>query len=177
MFYSLNRYSQYRWPWVLFLLCCIGFELTALYFQEVLNLLPCPLCIKQRWVFLGLIASCLFCLINPKILLFRLIAIFAWLYLAYLGFDLAVEQASIENRNISMIIPTCSSDIYPNWLPLDNLFPMLFKVQTSCGLSQWRFLAIEMSQWMVIIFSVIFLVGCFVLIAQFFSKRTTKLSL
>ncbi|MFN6881434.1 disulfide bond formation protein B, partial [Proteus mirabilis] len=43
-----------------------------------------------------------------------------------------------------------------------------------CSVSQWRFLSLEMPQWMLIIFSAYFIVGLLVLISQVTSSFSKK---
>ena len=47
-----RKLSQRQW-FVVGFLACVGMELTAMYFQFVLNLEPCPLCITQRLILIG----------------------------------------------------------------------------------------------------------------------------
>lgn len=171
----LNQYSRSRITWTLLLLSTFAFEATALFFQHGLHLAPCTLCIYQRVVLLGIMVASLIALIAPKRLLCRLAAIFVWLYCAYEGFHLAFQQARLQFA--PSLSDTCSINVqFPSWLPLDSWLPNVFNATGSCAEKLWSFLTIEMSQWMIIIFSCYFIVGLLVLIAQFFSpiKQQTR---
>ncbi|MGL4978804.1 MAG: disulfide bond formation protein B, partial [Plesiomonas sp.] len=48
MWDTLYRFSTTRLSWFLMLLTATGLELTALYFQHILKLEPCVLCIYER---------------------------------------------------------------------------------------------------------------------------------
>ena len=39
--------------------CCIALLAVALYLQQVLDMLPCPLCVIQRYLFLAIAVACL----------------------------------------------------------------------------------------------------------------------
>ncbi|WP_392560345.1 disulfide bond formation protein DsbB [Orbus mooreae] len=164
----LNQYSSSRISWTLLLLCTLAFEGTALFFQHGLNLAPCTLCIYQRVTLLGIVFACLVAMIGPKYIIFRLLAIFIWLYCAVEGFNLATFQARLQFA--PSLTDTCSINVqFPSWLPLNSWFPNVFNATGSCSEKLWSFLTIEMSQWMIIIFSCYFIVGCIILLAQFFS--------
>lgn len=171
----LSQYSRMRFSWILLLLSTLIFEATALFFQHGMNLAPCTLCIYQRVTLLGILLASLIGLAAPKKILCRIIAIFIWLYSAIEGFNLAFLQARLQFA--PSLTDTCSINVqFPSWLPLNSWFPNIFNATGPCSEKLWSFLTIEMSQWMIIIFSCYFIVGLAVLIAQFFSptKKPTK---
>lgn len=169
----LSQYSRQRFAWLLLFLSSLVFELIALYFQHGLGLAPCTLCIYQRCAILGILFASLIALINPKNIVLRVMAILLWLYSAIQGFQLAHFQAKLQFA--PTLFDTCSINVdFPSWLPLNSWLPNLFNAYGSCADKSWSFLTIEMSQWMVIIFSCYILVALLVVIAQFISpkKRT-----
>jgi len=63
----------------------------------------------------------------------------------------------------------CSINVqFPDWLPLNTWIPSVFNAYGSCAEKVWSFLTIEMSQWMIIIFSCYIIVGILVLLANVF---------
>lgn len=182
MFYLLHQYSKTRLAWCLLFFSGLILESIALYFQTHLELSPCSYCILQRSVILSIMLFALFAMIQPDILLFRLIAIFGWLWLSYLGLEYATMQSSQEQAILKIslgaitgLIQNCPTISYPYWLPLDYLFPLLFKPTGVCGISSWHFLTLEMSQWMIVIFLMMFSIAVAVLISQFWHRRSSKL--
>lgn len=166
----LNQYSRSRVSWALLLLSTLAFEAIALFFQHVLNLAPCTLCIYQRVTLLGILLASVIGLLSPKKIVFRLLAIFIWLYCAVEGFNLAYQQARLQFA--PTLADMCSINVqFPNWLPLNSWFPNVFNATGPCSEKLWSFLTIEMSQWMIIIFSCYIIVGLAVLIAQFFPAK------
>ncbi|WP_085247694.1 disulfide bond formation protein DsbB [Gilliamella mensalis] len=165
----LNQYSKGRFAWFLLFFSTLTFEIIALYFQHGLGLAPCTLCIYQRCAILGIMLAGIVGLIAPGNFIFRLIGTFIWLFSAYQGFCLATFHAHLQfEPNLS---DTCTINVqFPTWLPLDTLFPSMFKAYGSCADKIWTFLTIEMSQWMIIIFACYLIVGLAVLIAQIFSS-------
>ncbi|OCG26059.1 disulfide bond formation protein B [Gilliamella sp. wkB108] len=170
----LNQYSKGRGAWFLLFLSTVIFESIALYFQHVLNLAPCTLCIYQRCAIYGILLASIIGLISPRNLVIRLIAIFVWLFSALKGFNLSTFHAHLQFE--PNLTDTCSINVnFPSWLPLDSWFPSMFKAYGSCSDKIWTFLTIEMSQWMIIIFSCYLIVGLAVLISQLFSSNKHSL--
>lgn len=166
----LNKYSKGRCAWFLLFLSTVIFEIIALYFQHGLGLAPCTLCIYQRCAILGILIASIIGLIAPRNLVFRLIAILVWLFCALKGFNLSTFHAHLQfEPNLS---DTCSTNVqFPSWLSLNEWLPSMFNAYGSCADKIWTFLTIEMSQWMIIIFSCYLIVGIFVLISQLFSSN------
>lgn len=164
----LNQYSKGRVAWFLLFLSTVIFEIIALYFQHGLDLAPCTLCIYQRCAIFGILLAGMIGLISPRNLVFRLIAILVWLFSALKGFNLSTFHAHLQfEPNLS---DTCSINVqFPSWLPLNEWLPSMFNAYGSCADKIWTFLTIEMSQWMIIIFSCYLIVGILVLVSQLFS--------
>lgn len=174
MFSLLSQYSQGRLAWLLLCLGSLAFEGTALYFQHFLDLAPCSLCIYQRVAILGIAIASIIGIINPKISICRYVAIFLWLFCAGKGFSLSFLQARLQFA--PDITDTCSISVdFPSFLPLQSWFPSIFKAYGFCADKVWSFLTIEMSQWMIIIFSCYFIVGTLILVSQFFTPKTMPL--
>lgn len=170
MFNLLSQFSRCRFSWFLLFLSGIGFESTALYFQHGLKLAPCTLCIYQRLTLIGILVAGLIGFLAPRSLLVRLIALSLWLYSAFEGFNLAYLQARLQFA--PSFSDSCSIGVeFPTWLPLDSWFPNVFSAYGYCADKLWSFLTIEMSQWMIIIFSCYFIVGVIILVAQFFRPK------
>jgi protein dithiol:quinone oxidoreductase len=163
----LNQYSKGRFAWFLLFFSTLAFEITALYFQHSLGLVPCTLCIYQRCAILGIMLASIVGLIAPRSIIVRLIGILIWMVSAYKGFLLATFHAHLQfEPNLS---DTCSINAqFPSWFPLDSLLPSMFKAYGSCADKIWTFLTIEMSQWMIIIFACYLIFGLAVLISQIF---------
>ncbi|MGL4859357.1 MAG: disulfide bond formation protein B, partial [Enterobacteriaceae bacterium] len=104
--------------------------------------------------------------IAPGFLLVRYAAIVLWLYSAWEGVRLSWEHTmKILHPN-----PFATCDFiarFPGWLPLDKWLPAIFRAEADCSVSQWRWLSLEMPQWLLIIFSIFLLLGVIVAISQF----------
>lgn len=165
MFRILHRFSTHRPAWLVLSLSALIFELTALYFQHVMHLAPCVYCIYQRCAIWGIFFAGLLGAACPTSLAVRLSAIALWGYSAYQGLQIALHHVDLQFHPSFLNI--CPTDVsFPSWLPLNQWMPSLFQSEGACGDLVWQFLSLEMSQWMVVIFSAYLIVGAFVLIAQ-----------
>lgn len=161
----LSLYSRGRFAWFLLFLSTAAFEITSIYFQYVLGLAPCTLCIYQRSAMFGILLASLIGLSKPHRLLFRCIAILLWLASAFKGFELALFHSRLQFE--PNFTDTCAINVeFPNWLPLNKWLPQLFNAYGYCTEKIWSFLTIEMSQWMMIIFAGYFAVGACILVSQ-----------
>ncbi|MCG8707670.1 disulfide bond formation protein DsbB [Brenneria sp. 4F2] len=169
----LNRCSRGRGAWLLMALTALILELVALYFQHVMLLKPCVLCIYQRCALFGVMGAGLLGAIAPAGLL-RYPAIALWIYSAFEGLRLAWEHTNIQLHPSPFT--TCDFFVsFPSWLPLEKWLPAVFNATGDCSVRQWHFLSLEMPQWLVGIFAAYLLVAVLVLIAQPFRPKRRDL--
>lgn len=64
--YSLQTFSKSRLSWLLLLFIILAFEATALYFEHVMLLAPCVMCIYERVAMLGIAVAALIGAIAPR---------------------------------------------------------------------------------------------------------------
>ena len=89
----LNQCSRGRGAWLLMALTAFALEMVALWFQHVMGLKPCVLCIYERCALFGIMGAGLVGAIAPKSPL-RYAAIAIWLYSAGKGIALAREHTN-----------------------------------------------------------------------------------
>ncbi|SLM63384.1 MULTISPECIES: disulfide bond formation protein DsbB [Dickeya] len=169
----LNRCSRGRGAWLLMAFTALIFELVALYFQYVMNLKPCVLCIYQRTALYGVMLAGLVGAMAPASIL-RYAAIGLWIYSAWEGLALAIKHTNIQLHPSPFV--TCDFFAsFPSWLPLDKWLPAIFTATGDCAERQWSFMKLEMPQWMIVIFGAYLLVAALVLIAQPFRPKRRDL--
>ena len=155
-------------------LTALAFELVALFFQHVMGLKPCVMCIYERCALFGVMGAGIVGAIAPKSLPLRWAAIVIWLYSAYKGLALSIEHTNIQLHPNPFV--TCDfAARFPTWLPLDKWLPSVFVASGDCAERSWTFLTWSMPQWMILIFSAYLLVGALVLIAQPFKPKRRDL--
>lgn len=173
MLQFLNRCSKGRGAWLLMALTALALELVALYFQHVMLLQPCVMCIYERVALFGILGASLLGAIAPKSPL-RYLAIFVWIYSAWRGIQLAWVHKMLQLHPSPFT--TCDFFVsFPSWLPLDKLVPAVFVASGDCSVKQWEFLSLEMPQWLVGIFAAYLLIGVLVLISQFVKPKRRDL--
>jgi len=169
----LNQCSRGRGAWLLLALTAFVLEMVALWFQHVMMLKPCVLCIYERCALFGVMGAGLVGAIAPKSPL-RYGAIAIWLYSAGKGLQLAWEHTMIQLHPSPF--QTCDfAASFPSWLPLDKWLPQVFVATGDCAVRQWEFLTLEMPQWLVGIFAAYLIVALLVLIAQPFKAKKRDL--
>jgi disulfide bond formation protein DsbB len=141
MLQYLNQCSRGRGAWLLMALTAFILELVALWFQHVMLLQPCVMCIYERCALFGIMGAGLVGAIAPK----RRCAMspwLIWLYSAIRGLQLAWEHTMIQLHPSPF--QTCDfAARFPTWLPLDKWLPQVSSrpatVQYVSGSScRWR---------------------------------------
>ncbi|ELY2496289.1 disulfide bond formation protein DsbB [Cronobacter muytjensii] len=169
----LNQCSRGRGAWLLLALTAFALEMVALWFQHVMMLKPCVLCIYERCALFGVMGAGLVGAIAPKTPL-RFVAIGIWIYSACKGLMLSWEHTMLQLHPSPFV--TCDfAARFPGWLPLDKWLPQVFVASGDCSERQWSFLTLEMPQWLVGIFAAYLLVALLVLLAQAFKPKKRDL--
>jgi len=148
----LNSLPESRKSWLCLAGTATAFEIVALYFQHVMGLVPCVMCIYQRTALLGVVFAGLIGAIAPDKFAVRLAAYALWGYSAVKGLLLALEHVNIQVTQS----PFFSCEFRPNFthtIAVDEWLPFFFKAEGDCAAITWMFLGWSMSQWMIVIFS------------------------
>jgi disulfide bond formation protein DsbB len=123
----------------------IGF---ALYLQEFEHLEPCPLCILQRYAYVGLGLMALLAAILPRVLA----RVLAWLGFAFglAGAGVGVWHVWLEQHPPK--VPVCgpSLEYLVGNLPLGRALPRIFQGYGDCTQIVWTFLGLSIPAWSVI---------------------------
>ena len=130
--------------WILLLLVTVFFEASALYYQYVLDEWPCVLCIHIRiWLMGVLLVAIVGLVANYTIWMNRLCHCLSTGMLV--GFcERSYQVLAIER---GWIFGDCDMDSgLPNWFALDQWFPAIFEVKTSCGYTPYIFLQVSMAE-------------------------------
>jgi disulfide bond formation protein DsbB len=121
----------------------------ALYFQLEENLLPCPLCILQRYAFMVIAMGSLLAL--GKSALRKKIGCGIGLYGALSGAGVALHQLYvIAHPDISCGIDPVQT--FVNNLPFADWLPTVFLAEGMCGTPYDPFLGLSLPQWALVWF-------------------------
>lgn len=124
--------SPRLWPWITVIIICIGLEGGALYFQEVIGLYPCELCIHTRVWLTGIALVCLLALFVRGYTWPRRIGLFALLALT-LGLSRTTWQLMALDYGWGYESDCGLVSVFPSWAPFDEWLPILFRVQDACS--------------------------------------------
>ncbi len=169
----LNQCSRGRGAWLLMALTALALELTALWFQHVMKLQPCVMCIYERCALFGILAASLVGAIAPKTPL-RFVAMIIWVYSAVRGLQLSWEHTMLQLHPSPFSVCPFKVD-FPTWLPLDQWVPQVFVATGDCSVRQWQFLTLDMPQWLIGIFAAYLVMAVLVIIAQPFKPKRRDL--
>ncbi len=153
MFRNMAVIGKSLYYWLMLALLGVTFEIVALYYQYVLDELPCVLCIHVRLLMLALI-------------LVSLVAVFIrglqWLnatahLLTVLVAAVLLERSwQLLGTERGFTFSDCGMDLgLPSWLAVDSWFPAIFQVHTSCGYTPELLFGITMAE-VLIVFSTLF---------------------
>ena len=149
---SLKTFSESRLAWLLLLLFVLFFEACALFFQHVMMLAPCVMCIYERIAMLGIGAAGLIGLVAPQNPVIRWLGLAVWGGSAYSGLQLALQHVDYQFHPSPF--KTCDLFVtFPDWAPLNQWAPWMFEAYGDCSKLLWQFLTLSMPQWLVIIFA------------------------
>nr|WP_216609568.1 disulfide bond formation protein DsbB [Vibrio coralliilyticus] len=168
---TIKSFSQSRLSWLLLLAFVIFFEVAALYFQHVMMLAPCVMCIYERVAMLGIGTAAIIGLIAPDNTAARWLGLAAWGASSYKGLMLALEHVDYQFNPSPFA--TCDLFVtFPDWAPLNKWAPWMFEAFGDCSKVVWQFLSLSMPQWLVVIFAANLAALAVIVIAQFAKARS-----
>lgn len=166
MFGYLKRLSFHRSIWFAFFLSACILEGIALYFQLVMGLKPCVMCIYQRLALLAILFAGFVGFLAPQWAFFRWLALGLALYGSIKGLNLAITHTNYQLNPAPW--NQCSPFVeFPQTLPLNQWFPTLFEATGDCSKIAWQLLGLSMSQWLISIFSFYLLITALLILSQF----------
>jgi disulfide bond formation protein DsbB len=151
----LTTFSKSAWYWLLLVVVGLSFESVALYYQYVLELMPCVMCIQVRIWMAALILVALAALWMRRNTFMILLA---HMLTVVIAIGLLERSYQLLGTERGFTFSDCGMDLgMPAWFALDDWFPALFQVQTSCGYTPELLFGITMAE-ALIVFSAVFLV-------------------
>ena len=134
---------------------CVGLLAFGLYLQHVVGLEPCPMCIMQRYAFVGVALTALVAgLHSPGRSGARVYAVVI-LLLALTGAGVAVRQTWIQ------LYPPEFAECGPDLefmlgsFPLADALPMIFQGAGDCSKIDWTFLGLSIANWSLVMFTLV----------------------
>ena len=128
----------------------------VVYLQNYLGLVPCPMCIVQRYALIGvLVLSALGALGGGQLL----IKIVSWLVFLMAGFGAFVAARQSWLQWYPPEVVSCGRDFYGmiENFPMQRFIPMIFRGSGDCTKVDWTFLGGSIANWSFVAFSGIML--------------------
>jgi len=140
--------------WFLLTLSALGLEVAALYFQYVMGLDPCIMCIYQRAALWGVFFSGILGSLGNQFFITRLLSYVIWGTSSVWGLLIAIEHVDMQTSALSFMYVCEVVPNFPVWAPLHEWLPLLFEANGDCGDINWQFSGFSMPQVMIAVFAV-----------------------
>ncbi|REL29992.1 disulfide bond formation protein DsbB [Thalassotalea euphylliae] len=150
----ISNLATKKQAWGLLATSALGLEFAALYFQYVMELAPCIMCIYQRVAIWAIFFAGVVGYLAPNQLVARLAGYGLWGTGAIWGLIIALEHVEMQSATLSLFFTCDFTPNFPSWAPLHEWLPALFEATGDCGEISWQFLGYSMPQWMVVVYGV-----------------------
>ena len=137
---------------------CVGLLAYGLYLQHYVGLVPCPMCIVQRYA-LVLVALIAGLSAASGRLAWQLAGMVTMVLMAGFGAFVAARQSWLQWYPPEVV--SCGRDFYGmvESFPLQRAIPMIFKGGGDCTTVDWTFLGGSIANWSFLCFVSIVLLG------------------
>lgn len=145
---AFYKFGNSRFFWIAGTIYLLLMESIALYFQYILGLEPCALCVQIRaWIMGAIIVSIVTSLVCSRFL-WRWIGLTLTIGLLCGGLYTSWYSWGVEKGEI---ISSCSLGAgFPDFMPLDDWIPSLFSAQGICGQSPDMWFGLSMNEGLII---------------------------
>jgi len=157
VFGRLAKISSSATYWVLLVVIGLCFEGVALYYQYVLELQPCVMCIQVRiWVMALIFVSLAAVWVRRNVFMNLL----AHMLTVVIAIGLLERSYELLGTERGFTFSDCGLDLgMPAWFALDTWFPAMFKVQTSCGYTPELLFGVTMAEALIVSSAIFLLVS------------------
>lgn len=158
----MNCVRNNRRFWNLMLLSSILLISIAYYFQHVVGLKPCFLCIIQRMAVIAIGVGSLIILINPEKLITRILGNLIFILASLTGLSAALRQMYMQR------FPNPYASCGPGFEyvlennPIVEALPKLLSATGSCSEVDWSFLGLSMAELMIPVFAIYLVLNIYV---------------
>ena len=137
---------------------CVGMLAFGLYLQEVVGLVPCPMCVVQRYALILIAVTAAITWATGRKSL-QIAGTSVLVVLAVGGAYVAARQSWLQWYPPE--VASCGRDIYGmiETFPLQRVIPMIFKGSGDCTKVDWSFLGGSIANWSFLWFCAMALVG------------------
>jgi disulfide bond formation protein DsbB len=155
-----------RWIFAAMFAVCAGLIGFGLFLQHARDLEPCPMCILQRYAFVGIgIVALVAALHGPGALGRRIYAGLLGV-LAMAGGGVAIRHVYLEHNPPEIF--DCGADLgyMLQSFTMSDMLPMIFRGTGDCSKVPWRFLGLSIAEWSLIWFAILLAAAIVALVAR-----------
>ncbi|MFO1258106.1 MAG: disulfide bond formation protein B [Gammaproteobacteria bacterium] len=145
---------MFRGYYVIGLIVCLFLLSAAFFFQFVLGLEPCPLCVLTRLVVIGLAGVYLIAILhNPRNFIQKFYSLLTIL-LTISGLVISARHVWIQHLPPDQV-PACgpSFDYLVQTMPFTEAMEIILNGSGECAKVDWTFLGGSIPAWMLVVFS------------------------
>lgn len=159
----LSRLPGHRAWWLVLLVLCLVLEAVALYYQYVLDQLPCVLCIHVRMLLFALILISLAGLVVGPL---RMVGMTLWLLSTVLWVWMLERSYQLLGTERGWIMGECQMQSgLPDWLALERWLPWLFEIHEPCGYTPFLLFRVTMAEALLVLSALMVLLSLLTLAA------------
>ncbi len=169
MIKGLQSFSKSPWYWWSYIVAGISLLAVALFYQHVLEELPCVVCIQIRlWIALLVIIAIIGLMVRKK----HWPSIFMQLSIAFTSVGFIERSYLLLGTEKGFIFGGCGFDVgLPIWFKVEQWLPWIFKVETSCGYTPELILGITMAESLMFLSISLAVISVVVAIATLLNKN------
>lgn len=159
----LKNLSQNKWYWLSYIIGSIIVLADALYFQHVLEELPCLMCIQVRMLFSLLLILSLVGLLTRRNMVMNMLT-----NLSVLIINVSLTERSYQllGTERGFVFGDCGFDLgLPGWFAIEQWMPWMYQVETSCGYTPEVLFGISMAEILMVLSVLLLSLGLCVFLA------------
>ena len=143
--------------WLALTLVGLSLEAVALFYQYVLDEMPCVLCIQVRLWVMALILVALLVLVLRRL---RFVPLAGHLLTVVIAAGMLERSYVLLGTERGFLFSECGFDLgLPGWFAPERWFPAMFEVQTSCGYTPELLFGITMAEALIVLSAAFILVS------------------
>jgi len=166
---QLDILSHRRWYWGLAFMTGITFLGVALYYQHVLEELPCLICIQIRlWISLLIVVS-FAGFVKP----FNLAgSVIANIFMLLIAIGLVDRSYQLLGTERGFVFGDCGFELgLPSWLAIEQWLPSVYRVETACGYTPELVFGITIAEALMVFSVCLLLLTSLAVLASFVGRR------
>ena len=169
---QLDKIGRSAGYWLMLLMVRLAFEGVALFYQHVLEEMPCVLCIHVRIWVLALILVSLAALWVRR---YRLANLLSHVLVLLIALGVLERSYQLLGTERGFTFSDCGFDLgMPSWFAIDVWFPQMFKVQTSCGYTPELLFGITMAEALMVSSVLLLILSTVMVIAATMNIKGTR---